>query len=337
MQQDMFDSPLDRQPVMVAYGGGVDSTAMIIEMHALGEPIDMVLMALTNSENPLTDRYVEMFADWMKKQGIPFEFVQYVPKNFKNWPKYFGLYENCLTNGTLPSISFGFNSCSCKWKVAPQEAYVKTWELGQRAIRQDMRITKCIGYDSGIQDSRRYAEREGHTDPLYDYRYPLREWNWTRDDCEARIRKAGLPVPPKSACFMCAATKPHEVDAFPPTVLRRIVLLEARAHPRLRNVDGLWRKPVKGVRGGTPRPGSMTQYIREKSLLPEDEIDLIWNEAPKALIAWQESVADTPIDERPSIREWLGFFDRHHSMFEGDGLPELYPRELAQHQLETTR
>lgn len=330
MQNDLFNAPLERAPVMVALGGGVDSVSMIIEMHARGEPIDMVLMAQTRSENPKTDEYMVMFEKWMADRNIPFQNVINKVSNYKHWPRYEGLFENCVTNATLPSITFGYSSCSQKWKIAPQNKFVDTWELGQRAIRQGLKIIKCIGYDAGKHDSRRYAEREGYVDEIYEYRYPLREWGWTREQCIERIEREGIAVPPKSACFMCAATKPHELHDFPKTILRRIVLIEARAHPRLRNVDGLWRKPVKGVRGGTPRPGSMTQYIREQGLLPEVEIDLIWNEAPKALISWQESVANTPIDERPAMASWIEFFDKHHELFEGDGAVPLYPSAMSE-------
>lgn len=39
----------------------------------------------------------------------------------------------------------------------------------------------------------------------YEIRYPLREWGLTRRDCGKMIADAGLPVPPKSACFFCPA------------------------------------------------------------------------------------------------------------------------------------
>ena len=68
-QQDLFRNPLSRPPVAVAWGAGVDSTAMIIEMHRRGEPIDIVLHALTKWENPLTDRYVEYFTRWMDQHA----------------------------------------------------------------------------------------------------------------------------------------------------------------------------------------------------------------------------------------------------------------------------
>lgn len=47
-----------RSPVLAAWGAGVNSTAMIIELVARAEPPDAVLMADTGSERPETDRFV---------------------------------------------------------------------------------------------------------------------------------------------------------------------------------------------------------------------------------------------------------------------------------------
>lgn len=98
-------------PVVVAYGAGVDSTALIIERHARGERIDMALRALM-PEKPETLEHISIFERWMDAHDIPHATVSYMPKRFKNWPPYHDLLENCLTNGTLPSIAFGRHSCS---------------------------------------------------------------------------------------------------------------------------------------------------------------------------------------------------------------------------------
>ena len=41
--------------------------------------------------------------------------------------------------------------------------------------------------------------------------YPLAQWRDDRPACERIIRAAGLPVPMKSACFFCPASKKHEI------------------------------------------------------------------------------------------------------------------------------
>lgn len=202
-------------PVMVAYGGGVDSTAMLIELIESGIQIDAVLFADTGSEKPSTYAFIELFAEWLSARGVTLIVVRYEPKNFKNFPPYRSLDENCLTNGTLPSISFGFSSCSQKWKIEPQNKWTEKWEPAATAWANGGKVVKLIGYDCSPADAKRYAHREGYVDPRYVYGYPLRVLGWQRADCEDRIRRAGLPVPPKSACFMCGAMKTWEVHTLP--------------------------------------------------------------------------------------------------------------------------
>lgn len=321
-QRDLFQEPLTRPLNTWAWGVGVDSTAGIIEMHSRGERIDMVLTA-DMPERTETLRFRDVFMKWMAERDIPCEIVSYKPKNFKNFPAYDDLLTNLLTNGTLPSIAFGFSSCSQKWKASSQDTWMKSWPLAQQSWAQGMPIIRNIGYDASPRDSQRYAHAEGYASDLYDYRYPLREYGWERRQCEERIQRELGFCCPKSSCFFCTASKEHEIDALTPTELRLIVLLEARAAPRLRTVEGLWRKTRVGKRT-SPRPGRMTDYIRDRGLLPAEQIDRIWNECPTALITWQEAHAQTPLDERPAMRQWVEFFDRNHGMFEGDGVRRLY-------------
>jgi integrase len=75
---------------------------------------------------------------------------------------------------------------------------------------------------------------------------------------DGRYSESGQ-VPPKSSCYFCPAMKPQELHDLTQEKLKRIVVIEARAKPRLTDIDGLWRKPVKGMRGATPRPGRKTK------------------------------------------------------------------------------
>lgn len=83
-----------------------------------------------------------------------------------------------------------------------------------------MKVEKCIGFDA-TEDHRTYATG-GDPDlcpapglpayaDRYDMRYPLREWGLTREDCGRIIAGAGLPIPPKSACFFCPSAKDAEI------------------------------------------------------------------------------------------------------------------------------
>ncbi|MCG2841271.1 hypothetical protein L6Q21_09790 [Sandaracinobacter sp. RS1-74] len=290
-------------PVVAAWGMGLDSTAMIIEWVSRGLRLDAVLTADTGAERPETYEYLPLFQRWMNARGIPNHIVRYVPKRFKHWPPYFTILENCLTNATLPSASFNRKSCSQKWKIAPQDKWVEQWPPAQATWRRGGKVLKLIGYDASPADSRRYDHSLGRTDLRFDYRYPLREWNWDRLACARRIRAEGLPVPVKSSCFICAAMKTEEVASLPRWCLRLIVLIEARAAPRLRNVEGLWRSSTRS------RPGSMTAFIRSAGLLDASEIDAIIDGAPVDLIHFQQVAAQIPLAERPTMRNWIDRFN----------------------------
>lgn len=314
-----------RPPVLAAWGAGVDSTAMLVELVSRGEAIDQVLFADTGAEKPDTYAFIPIFRRWLERRGVASEVVRYRPTRFKNWPPYHTLTENLLTNGTLPSIAFGRGTCSLKWKVAPQHAWAKTWAPAQAAWARGDKVVKLIGFDCGGADDRRYAEAAKLDDPLYTHRYPLREWGWTRADCAARIEHAGLPLPPKSACFFCTASRPEEVRALPQAQLRQTELIEARARPRLRKVEGLWRTAVAGRRGATARPGSMTVFIRNEGLLAEAEIEAITSAAPAALVRWQAEAAQRPLEQRPQMRQWLQLFDQTSgAAWRPQGAPALY-------------
>jgi hypothetical protein len=87
----------------------------------------------------------------------------------------------------------------------------------------------------------------GMDDPLFECRYPLREWKWTAIACIARIEAAGLPVPPKSSCFICGAIRPDEFERYRPGAFGSLSWSKP-ARPRVC-------APSKASGAGRPRPG----------------------------------------------------------------------------------
>lgn len=83
-----------RAPNVLAYGVGVDSTALLVELEARGEKPDLVITADTGVEKPATYEYLDVIRVWMAARGIPFEIVRYQPRRFKHWPPYYSLLEN---------------------------------------------------------------------------------------------------------------------------------------------------------------------------------------------------------------------------------------------------
>ena len=295
-----------RVPSVLCYGAGVDSTAMLVELVALGQPPDLVLTADTGAEKPETYDYLGMMHEWMAARGIRHEVVRYVTKRFKHHPPYGDLAGSLLTNGCLPSIAFGRHSCSAKYKAAPQEAFIKTARPRRRHGPPGTRSSgSSVTTPAHVTGSATPTPRR-LDDPLFDNEYPLRVWGWDRAACEARIAAEGLPVPPKSSCVFCLAMKPEELRQVPAHWLRLIVLIEACAAPRLRTVEGLWRRSTK------TRPGRMTDFIRAERLLPADEIDRIIADAPADLVRFQQAAGDIAIESRPTLESWLERFHSQH-------------------------
>jgi len=313
------------QPLIVCYGLGVDSTAVLTGLHARGERPDLIIFSNVGDEKEKTYDYLRVINAWCIYVGFPeVTVVKYVPKDFKWWPPYGTLFENCMTNITLPSLAYGGHSCSSKWKIAAQREFLKTWAPAQAAWAAGGRITKCIGFEDSPKELKRtkrcatFAVQDEDPDRV-DLRFPLQEWGWDRERCVKEIAASSLPaVPPKSSCHFCPAMKPWEVDELSVPQLCRIVIMEARVRDRhlehamqkgwprgegMPLIEGLWRRRVKGFRGATPKPGSMTEYIRDKALLPPAQVD--------ALI---ELTPTTPIEQadfqRQGLRNWSDWVDR---------------------------
>ncbi|WP_146186611.1 hypothetical protein [Pedobacter sp. HMWF019] len=323
IQTDLFHTVEDlrRQPLVVAYGLGVDSTAVLVEFQRRGIRPDAILFADTGNEKQETYDYLPVINAWLLSVGFPLvKVVRHFPNKSKKWPEYSSLGENCLTNATLPSLAFGFKSCSLKWKVLPQNIWVDRWLLAKRFWRNGGKVKKVIGYDASPKDMKRYYKVKGMEDEKYEYWYPLVDWGMDREACKASIRAAGLPVPPKSACVFCPATQPAELREHKREYLRLIVMMEARAKHRLegcmssgellqdferrlsewevkvRASSGkrleilLNKRPVlKKVGAGCAglwrkatkeRPAMMTDFILSEGLLPVHEVEFLQKRVP---------------------------------------------------------
>lgn len=235
--------------------------AMLAGLAERGIRPDAILFADTASEKDETYSYLPVVQAWCDKVGFPrVQVLEYVVKDFKNWPPYNGLEENCLTNGTLPSEAFGMGSCSEKWKQQPQNNWAKAWQPALDAWAKGKKVRKAIGYDASAADQKRSCSADRtfkvKPDDRYDYWYPLQEWGWDRKKCIEVIVALGLPgwdpegaavgklrwvetggIPVKSSCFFCPNMKQHEVSALPKEKLARIVVMEARAKVRPHEPD----------------------------------------------------------------------------------------------------
>jgi hypothetical protein len=218
--------PWGRVPFVVGFGGGVNSVAMLVGLSRAGRRPDLISFADTGGEKPETMSYLtDTLPTWLESVGFPpLTIVRTVCPETGDET----LEDACLRNVTLPSRAFGFSSCAFRWKIEPQEKFMRQWGPAVRCYLAGEKPIKALGYDAG----------EGHrshspADELrYYYYYPLRDWKWSREDCEKAIRDAGLPMPVKSACFFCPSSRVSEILALQrehPELMARALAMEDRA------------------------------------------------------------------------------------------------------------
>lgn len=223
------------------YGGGTDSTAMLVGLWRHHVPVDLILFADPGAEQPHTYAYLDTMSRWLENHGMPaITRVWYTEKNGQRLT----LEQECLRSGTLPSIAYGYKKCSLKHKVAPQEKFCRHYQPCIDAWEKGEKVVKFIGYDAG--EERRLLNALPHDlqDKKYQKEYPLMEWGWSRKDCIQAIRDAGLPLPGKSSCFFCPSMKRWEIRTLYhryPDLLRRALAIEDAAMPNLTSVRGLGR------------------------------------------------------------------------------------------------
>lgn len=222
----------DKQPLMIAYGGGLNSTAMLIQMAKLGIIPDAILFADTGGEWPDVYEFVPVFSQWLQDRGMPKIISARAARKDAT------LYDECMRKETLPSLAFGFKKCSLGWKVQPQDKWTNNWEKAKECWKSGGKVIKAIGYDADEMHRRSIPE-----DDKYEYIYPLRDWGWGRAECERCVELAGLVAPVKSACFFCPAAKKEEVLRIArnqPNAYERALAMERNAK-NLSVVKGLGR------------------------------------------------------------------------------------------------
>jgi hypothetical protein len=175
---------------VVSYGGGTDSTAMIIELLRRDEKIDWITFADTGGEKPHTYDFIKLFNDWLvDKHGVSITVL-------KKDSMYSSLEDNCRRKNMLPSLAYGFKSCSEKWKIQPQDKFFNNLPQAKEEWKAGRKLTKCIGYDVGEERRAKISES-----PKYVYRYPLIEWNMEREDCIEVIERQGYRCQEKALAF----------------------------------------------------------------------------------------------------------------------------------------
>lgn len=207
--------------ILVSYGAGVNSTAILVGMYQREIMPDLILFADTGGERPHTYDYIDMFSEWLADRGMPK--ITIVKKGGIQET----LEENLLRMNHLPALAYGYKQCSLKYKIQPQNKYCNNHAGCKEVWNSGYRVHKYIGYDIG--ESHRI---KNYDDEKYLVKYPLVSWGWDRDKCIDVICKAYLPQPGKSSCFFCPAMKPTEIkqmNQIYPDLVKRAIAIEENA------------------------------------------------------------------------------------------------------------
>lgn len=192
----------------VSYGGGVQSTALLVL--AAQKRIDFSLFLMSNvgddSEHPATLDYVRNIAvPYAEKHGVELHILQ---RHMIRDGSTRTLYQN-LTNpdhrsvgipARMPSGAPGSRACTQDFKVN----VVARW-LKENGATADTPATVGIGIS--LDEIQRANSRSAIA--WQRVVYPLigigeeTGLKMRRDDCTQLIKDAGLPVPPKSSCYFC--------------------------------------------------------------------------------------------------------------------------------------
>lgn len=216
-------------PIVVAYGGGTNSTAMLCGFRERGIVPSLILFADTGAEQPHTYKHVEymrvIIREWF---GLELQIVHHWKRGV-----FEGLEGELTRLNNLPSLAYGMKSCSMKYKQEPQHKATLAFmrEIGAEKVR------RAVGFDANEAHRVRPS-----TQPWAENWFPLVEWGWRRAECYDAICRNGLPRPHKSSCYFCPAMRPSEVlnlkDSHP-DLYAKAIAMEKAAQPKHRKPIGL--------------------------------------------------------------------------------------------------
>ena len=252
----------------VSFGGGVQSTALLALAAQEQIPYRVFLFANVgdDSEHPATLAYVrdvaQPFAD---RHGIELVELHRTALRGPDAGQPVTLYQQLTRPGSrsipipvrMTNGAPGTRSCTADYKIR-----VVARELRRLGATPESPATVALGISTDeIERARPGIDpRTPHQHRVY----PLLDLELSRADCRRVIEDAGLPTPPKSACWFCPF---KDVEAWrrlrrqDPALFARAVELEATLNERRRQ---LGRDPVWLSRRLRP----LSEAVEDQMVLP---------------------------------------------------------------------
>lgn len=258
---------------VISYGGGVQSTALLVL--AAQREIDFPTFLFANvgddSEHPATLVYVrEIATGYAREHGIDLHEIQRRRRDGSIETLWERLHRSQLRSIPIPirmgNGAPGRRSCTSDFKIK----VVAKWLKGHGATADH---PATVGIGISLDEIHRANRRR--SEPYEHVEYPLLDLALSRDDCVHIITAAGLPVPPKSACFFCPL---KTVDAW-----RRQRLYEPELFAKCEELEVILneKRAVMGrdaaylTRYGTPLRRAI-QVVPQDSETPDSGCDSGW-------------------------------------------------------------
>jgi len=196
---------------VISYGGGIQSTALVVLLLLEGWDIDDVVhVDLMDAESPATREYVRYFRDWLQREHG--RDITIIERN---------MYQDMLARPEFTPVPWHgkcerfmlSRQCTRQYKVAPLQRYLYDRYPGE-----------CIRLMLGISVDEYHRMRDSSAARI-EHVYPLVDARLTRWQCRDIIERAGLAVPSKSSCWFC----PYRSSASQWALVRRYPYLRAMA------------------------------------------------------------------------------------------------------------
>lgn len=262
----------------ISFGAGQQSTALLVL--AAQKRIDFPLFLFANvgekAEHPATLRYLREHAmPYAAEQGIELVERHWIGLRGDQAGEQRDLYEDLLRQDSksigIPVHMTGGGpsnrQCTERYKIL-----VIARELAARGATEASPATVGIGIS--LDEIARANNRKRI--PHEEVAYPLLDLGLRRTDCQRIIRRAGLPIPPKSACWFCPMKKPSEWQDMrrnEPILFARACDLESQLVARrtsMQDRNGAFRDPAYFTSLGKPLAEAIPDGV---DVLPLDEGD----------------------------------------------------------------
>jgi hypothetical protein len=187
-----------------SFGGGVQSTACLVlaVQGRIDYPVFLFCNVGDDSENPKTLAYVEEHArPYAEAHGVELHTIQKLRRNGEP-ETLLGRLNRVQRSIDIPvrmrSGAPGNRKCTPDFKIK----VVAGWLKARGATEE---VPALIGLGISVDEiGRANVSRIPHVVNAH----PLLDLGMNRADCRSIIAGAGLPVPPKSACWFCPMRKP---------------------------------------------------------------------------------------------------------------------------------